>query len=484
MSAPLVHHDELLTLLAAHCDAAIDPASCARLDALLQSDPAARSIYLRYIALHAALARNQTLRLKAASASAWRAADDSQTPTLSGASPRSVWYLAALIMLAAALLYVFLPSTPHSPLPAPHAAAPASYAILSDLSNDAAFADGERSLGEGLTAPIKLVSGKAQLMFQSTAVVDLTGPCELAMTGPNRARLMSGCLEAYCRPEAHGFTVDLPGGARVVDLGTAFTILVEADGCARIAVDQGRVEVRQGAASRQFVAGERLTLIDGRIDESGLFETFSGDQLPPTLQAVASTPVAVKDGVVRFDGSTDRQRNYVRTLRSDWTAHSFTARITVHVKDRTAVGLAHFGLSNGRINPRYFFSPTSGPHLIMALRTDNDAIDTYNANNDSVNGQAGAYVRHAVPGGTPAPAVYQIAMHWNAATRSLTCDLDRDADGSIEKSITLDGSDIAFDAANARIVFGGAGGLTFDNLIITQGDPSPPDSIQITNPAE
>ncbi|MBI1367749.1 MAG: DUF642 domain-containing protein [Planctomycetes bacterium] len=191
---------------------------------------------------------------------------------------RSVWYekrfrglstgfsiktgaaLAALLALAATLLYVFVPFTPHSALPTPHSAAPASYAMLSDMSPDAIFADGERSLGEGLTAPIKLTSGRAQLMFKSTAVVDLTGPCEFEMTGPNRGMLTSGKLEAYCRPEAHGFTVDLPGGAKVVDLGTRFTVVANASGRDYVLVREGRVQI-----SGREVQSPTHLLVTGQI---------------------------------------------------------------------------------------------------------------------------------------------------------------------------------------------------------------------------
>ncbi|MBI1367613.1 MAG: DUF642 domain-containing protein [Planctomycetes bacterium] len=182
---------------------------------------------------------------------------------------RSVWYAAALITLAAALYFVLLPSTPHSPLPAPHSAAPASFAVLSDLSDDAQFdnTDGSLPLGSDLAGPIKLTAGRAQLMFKSTAVVDLTGPCEFEMTGPNRGRLTSGKLEAYCRPEAHGFTIDLPGGVRVVDLGTRFDLVMHAEGDGRITVREGRVEVRlpTNPTAARLEAGQtgRLTMTQG-----------------------------------------------------------------------------------------------------------------------------------------------------------------------------------------------------------------------------
>jgi len=150
--------------------------------------------------------------------------------------------LAAAIALAVTAWFLFTPS-PESPAPVP--VATPSVATLTNTHN-AEFANtaAPMNLGGSLPAgPIQLTSGTAQVMFASTAVVDLTGPCEFEITGPNRGRLTAGRLQAYVRPEAHGFTVDLPDGSRVVDLGTAFTLsLNDVDG-AELRVNEGRVRL-------------------------------------------------------------------------------------------------------------------------------------------------------------------------------------------------------------------------------------------------
>ncbi|MBI1369365.1 MAG: hypothetical protein GC162_12020, partial [Planctomycetes bacterium] len=194
-----------LELIDAYLDGVLDDEVVRQLEADLVADPAlARQLAQRSL-FHARLRDLYLIDRRTAPAAA---------PTLSGASPRSVWYkkgirgqgsgisfkagvaFAALLLIAAALLYVFVPSTPHSELPTPHVAAPVTYAMLSDVSPDAQFADTDHALGSDLAGPIKLVSGKAQLMFKSAAVVDLTGPCEFEMTGVNRGRLMRGGLSA------------------------------------------------------------------------------------------------------------------------------------------------------------------------------------------------------------------------------------------------------------------------------------------------
>jgi len=99
-------------------------------------------------------------------------------------------------------------------------------------------------------------------MFASAATVDLTGPCEFEMTGPNRGRLTSGSLEAFVPENAQGFTVDLPGGWRVVDLGTRFSLSTRQGGETLVAVKDGSVRLEDPSG-----AFENLTL--GQIARIG-----------------------------------------------------------------------------------------------------------------------------------------------------------------------------------------------------------------------
>ncbi|MBI1367503.1 MAG: hypothetical protein GC162_02495 [Planctomycetes bacterium] len=293
--SPLAPNDPPLeALLQGALENTLDPAAHAALSDRLLRDEPFRDAYLRMMQLHAMLQWRTAAEapiIARARAMGFTLHRDSLTPTRIGASPRSVWYLAAaLFALAAALFFVFLPSTPNSELPTPRSNAPASFAILSDVSADAQFAgaDAERSLGEELTAPIRLATGRAQIMFKSAAVVDLTGPCEFTMTGPNRGKLTAGRLAAYVRPEARGFTVDLPDGARIVDLGTAFDVTIhDADGY-DIQVTAGRVLLeRRGAESIQLDAGRHIRLshstiieLNGAIDLPLVNGDFESDPAP------------------------------------------------------------------------------------------------------------------------------------------------------------------------------------------------------------
>jgi autotransporter-associated beta strand protein len=160
-------------------------------------------------------------------------------------------------------------------------------AMLSDVSADAVFADSSAPmiLGSGLqTGPFKLTSGKAQIMFNSTAVVDLVGPCEFEMTGPNRGRLTTGTLEAYVPERARGFSVDLPSGARVVDLGTRFSVMINSDGSERVYVFEGLVEVAFAEESLRASAGQTLN-----ISAAGLTRINSANNVTLTANDPSGT---------------------------------------------------------------------------------------------------------------------------------------------------------------------------------------------------
>lgn len=133
-------------------------------------------------------------------------------------------------------------------------------ATLTNTEN-AQFAGETPQLGSALQpGVVHLQSGNAQIMFNSTAVVDLTGPCEFVMTGSNRGRLTAGRLEAYVPERAHGFTVDLPGGTRVTDLGTRFDINLETG---RIDVHEGMIQITGVNLSGELKLHQGQSLVMG-----------------------------------------------------------------------------------------------------------------------------------------------------------------------------------------------------------------------------
>ncbi|QNN22181.1 FecR domain-containing protein [Planctomycetales bacterium ZRK34] len=171
---------------------------------------------------------------------------------------RNIGYAAAaLIMLTATLTgWLMLMSTPSATPGKSQSPDSAPVAIVANLSSDAKFASSQLPLapGSNLSASsIRLVAGTMQLMFNSTAMVDLAGPCTVDVTGPNRARLTAGVLEAHVPDRAHGFTVDLPGGMRVVDLGTRFKVVAELAGEVSVHVLEGKVLVIEADGTKRHL---------------------------------------------------------------------------------------------------------------------------------------------------------------------------------------------------------------------------------------
>ena len=154
---------------------------------------------------------------------------------------------AALVAIAAMVAVVAVFVMRPVPKPAvPETAAPAIVARVIAAA-DAIWADGLRvAVGEGFpTGPIRLVSGQAQITFASGAIVTLHAPAEVEVLSAERVFLRHGRITPFVPPEAHGFTVVSPSG-EVVDLGTEFTVGVDAAGRTDVFVIDGEVDVTSG----------------------------------------------------------------------------------------------------------------------------------------------------------------------------------------------------------------------------------------------
>lgn len=198
--------------------------------------------------------------------------------------PRFVLALAAALVLIATAWFM-MPVEPQTQRQTQPQTADSSQgtsspvAMLSDVSADAVFADSSAPMNPGndlSPGPIKLLAGKAQIMFKSTAVVDLAGPCEFEMTGPNQGRLSAGMLNAFVPEHARGFFIDLPDEVRVTDLGTNFDVNVQ-DSRSEIHVLDGIVFVTVGQdpqiQSQQVHTGATVYIESGVITKMARIDT-------------------------------------------------------------------------------------------------------------------------------------------------------------------------------------------------------------------
>lgn len=137
------------------------------------------------------------------------------------------------------------------PKPVPSATAPPPFAARVVDSTAARWADG-LALAKGAAipqGPLRLLSGAAQIAFESGALVTLNAPAEIEVLGASRLFLRSGRIVPFVPPAATGFTVVSPTG-EVIDLGTEFSVNVDASGRTEVYVLEGEVDVAQGHADR------------------------------------------------------------------------------------------------------------------------------------------------------------------------------------------------------------------------------------------
>jgi hypothetical protein len=260
--------NDITPLLSALLDGELDADQRRALSERFESDQDVEA-YLDWVIVNTFCRRQSgTLVPVGVGGSGFGVQDMPPSPMLRRSRSVGVLALAAALALAATAWFVFTPN-PQPPTPNPSPATPSPVAMLSDISPDAVFADSSAPMAPGAdlpAGPIRLTAGKAQIMFASTAVVDLTGPCEFVMTGPNRGRLAAGMIKAYVPEQARGFTIDLPQGVRVVDLGTAFRVRVDDPRRAALMVEEGRVQIdATHGVARTLEAGQSVTLADGRF---------------------------------------------------------------------------------------------------------------------------------------------------------------------------------------------------------------------------
>jgi len=283
-------------LLADLFESGLDDARWQNLQSILREHPDARDEYIRYVCLHAQLQSELE----------WQGAVDVDPPVV---PYRRRWFTRASVgaaFAASAILAIiaWLYAAPESPPRPSHDRPIASSAVATVIELEEAVFDASgltMSPGAGLRPGlIQLEGGRTQIMFNSTAMVDLHGPCTFEMTGPNRGRLTSGRLEADVPEAATGFTVDLPDGARLVDLGTRFSVDARAGGGAWINVAEGVVELHTtetSASPYRLADGDVAHLVGGRLDDFGIGRRIAHTlTLPTTLEPgqLVEIPLAEK----------------------------------------------------------------------------------------------------------------------------------------------------------------------------------------------
>ncbi|MBI1372309.1 MAG: hypothetical protein GC159_06055 [Phycisphaera sp.] len=328
MSDVTKHFGELHELLTRMLDGELSSEEHAAVERLLEGDVAAQGYYVDFVSTHALL-RSELAPSGMAIALEPREAEasDAEGEEASGVGDRAVagsidgsrrrrfmsigmrpsMALAAALALAG-VAAIALWQGWWSPMDRGGAGATVANgaAVVATLvdGTDAQWADGS-TVGEMTTsgAPVRtgvvsLRGGRAQVMFNSGALVTLSGPTDVVMTAGNRCELKRGTLVASVPKQARGFTVDTPGG-QVVDLGTEFGVVVDDRGVVEVHVLKGVVETGIDQAN-----GHRTprTMRVGAAIRYGDGVTGKATTVPLDGEGFGRVPTSA-DATVRYAGS-------------------------------------------------------------------------------------------------------------------------------------------------------------------------------------
>ena len=155
------------------------------------------------------------------------------------------------------------------------------------------------------------------LSFRSSAMVAVHGPASFRVLGPRRMELESGTIAVHVPEAAKGFVVTSQH-LEVEDLGTGFTIGIEADGGHTIHVTDGRIRVRDKAAENTLVceAGD-FVAADFDSSNQGKLQLLSDEQV-----------------AVQTRGQFEFAPNHVRSLAYDAFDHDRRAFVFLESKQR------------------------------------------------------------------------------------------------------------------------------------------------------
>lgn len=196
-------------------------------------------------------------------------------------------------------------------------------------------------------------------------------------------------------------------------------------------------------------------------------EDFDSMSLPATLeQSSCCASVSFTTGAAVFPGIGDNGRVFLRSIEDDFHASNFVFEITVTVSTGFGgAGAAFIGLGRGEPSGNFYNEPRDGPHLYLRVFADdapwNGAV--------SVVDDAQDVFESAVS--VAGEGTHRIRVSWNDEAGEVTFEIHQDyTEGSFVASTTIgpfNGSDNGFTAADSRIFFGGASGITFDDLSVT-----------------
>jgi hypothetical protein len=256
-----------------------------------------------------------------------------------GLQPRPALVFGAVSLFAAGLALWFL-----WPAIARKTATTAVVACtLSDASNMRWAANSAHpKVGEALSGkPMQLEAGLVELTFGTTAKVAVEGPAQFKLTGPNSMELLAGKISTDVPRHARGFTVKTPT-ATVVDLGTRFGAIVNADRASEVDVFQGRIqlttEATAGNPGGQWRLSQDMAMM---ADGHG---AVAATALPETAFPQPNLVVEVRPQNCGFDVSARAALGDIPVNFGYWSgpAYSLITGATQEIKPASGAGMLQF----------------------------------------------------------------------------------------------------------------------------------------------
>ena len=293
--------DRMVALVDAYLAESASPDELAELDAAIESDAQVAAYVTTALDLHATLRWSR----RGPVAMPWADTPAPGNPLSAAGVPiyrkgcepqpfrlRAHHYaLAAAVLVSAAVVAVFVFVLGSQPVaPDPPAFVPVATLIETDTT--VVVNNGIGNPGDDYAAGrYSIESGSAQFMLTNRVTVDMRGKTRLTMYGNMRASLARGNATFKCPPGTEGYTVDLPGGSRVVDLGTEFEIDVDDDGRSVVWVREGVVRLERIAT----IAADAppITLTVDRVARLASNDSVATDPAVATGRRVLITPSAI-----------------------------------------------------------------------------------------------------------------------------------------------------------------------------------------------
>jgi FecR protein len=205
---------------------------------------------------------------------------------------------------------------------------------------------------------LRLESGVVELTFSTGAKVAIEGPAQFKVNGVNGLELLAGKISAEVSGKSHGFSVKSPT-ASVVDLGTRFGEIVNAEHATEVDVFQGKVTVSPVSGN----SGNRWQLTQGKALLVDAQSAVTANALPEGAFPQPEISVLARPQNCGFDVSARAVQGDVPTDFGYWSGPTFLITGPVqNIRPVEGAGMLQF------LNPTSGSSGSSEVWQIIDLR--------------------------------------------------------------------------------------------------------------------